>query len=122
VENNRRYGRVRKKFILPVALSKAMLAVSIPVSSVFAQPADTKVVSSVQASKVWNEKASVPLFVKERFAEKYSSSTSTEALNYLKKNEGKTGINNPDKNLSSLMIVIGKWARILWHRLPKLTV
>ena len=57
---------LKKKFILPVALSSAMLAGSIPVSSVFAQPADSKVASSVQASKVWNEKASVPLFVKER--------------------------------------------------------
>lgn len=90
---------LKKKFILPVALSSAMLVGSIPVSSVFAQPADSKVASSVQASKVWNEKASVPLFVKERFAEKFSSSTSTNALNYLKNNEGKTGINNPDKNL-----------------------
>ncbi|WP_257009213.1 M4 family metallopeptidase [Bacillus sp. 7884-1] len=90
---------LKKKFILPVALSSAMLVGSIPVSSVFAQLADSKVASSVQASKVWNEKASVPLFVKERFAEKFSSSTSTNALNYLKNNEGKTGINNPDKNL-----------------------
>ncbi|MFS0779236.1 M4 family metallopeptidase [Neobacillus sp. 3P2-tot-E-2] len=90
---------MKKKFIIPVALSTAMLVGSIPVSSVFAQPADTKVVNSVQASKEWNEKASVPLFLKERFVEKFSSSTSTEALNYLKKNEGKTGINNPDKNL-----------------------
>lgn len=99
MENNRRRWVMEKKFIIPVALSTAMLVGSIPVSSVFAQPADTKVVNSVQASKEWNKKASVPLFVKERFAEKFSSSTSTEALNYLKKNEGKTGINNPDKNL-----------------------
>ncbi|MEH6991965.1 M4 family metallopeptidase [Neobacillus drentensis] len=90
---------LKKKFMLPVALSSAMLVGSIPVSSVFAQPADSKVASSVQASKVWNEKASVPLFVKERLAEKFSSSTSTDALNYLKRNEDKTGINNPDKNL-----------------------
>lgn len=90
---------MKKKFILPVALSSAMLAGSIPVSSVFAQPADSKAQSSVQASKVWNEKASVPLFVKEKFAEKFSSSSSSNALNYLKKNEGKTGIKNPDKNL-----------------------
>ncbi|WP_163100186.1 M4 family metallopeptidase [Peribacillus alkalitolerans] len=84
---------MKKKFILPVVLSSAMLVGSIPVSSVFAQPVN------VQASKEWNEKASVPLFVKERFAEKFSSSTPSNALNYLKRNEGKTGINNPDKNL-----------------------
>ncbi|CAH0289835.1 Thermolysin [Peribacillus simplex] len=90
---------MKKKFILPVALSSAMLVGSIPVSSVFAQPADSKVINSVQASKEWNEKASVPLFVKERFAEKFSSSTSSDAFNYLNKNESKTGINNPNKNL-----------------------
>lgn len=90
---------MKKKLILPVALSTVMLAGSIPVSSVFAQTADTKVTNSVQAIKAWNEKANVPLFVKERFSDKYSSSNSSEALNYLKKNEGKTGINNPDKNL-----------------------
>ncbi|MDM5224411.1 M4 family metallopeptidase [Peribacillus sp. NJ11] len=90
---------MKKKFILPVALSSAMLVGSISVSSVFAQPADSKVINSVQASKEWNEKASVPLFVKERFAERFSSSTSSDAFNYLKKNESKTGINNPNKNL-----------------------
>lgn len=97
--NGRYVSLMKKKFILPVALSSAMLVGSIPVSSVFAQPADSKVINSVQASKEWNEKASVPLFVKERFAEKFSSSTSSDAFNYLKKNESKTGINNPNKNL-----------------------
>ncbi len=92
---------MKKKFILPVALSTAMLVGSIPVSSVFAQPTDSKVVSSLQASKEWNEKASVPLFVKERFAEKFASSSTSEAINYLKKNKAKTGINNPDKNLKA---------------------
>ncbi|MFF2449655.1 M4 family metallopeptidase [Neobacillus sp. NPDC058068] len=90
---------LKRKFIVPVALSSALLVGSIPVSSVFAKPIDSKVVNSVQASKKWNENASVPLFVKERFAEKFSSSTPSNALNYLKKNEGKTGIKNPDKSL-----------------------
>ncbi|CAM4029636.1 M4 family metallopeptidase [Mesobacillus thioparans] len=87
---------MKKKFILPVVLSSAMLVGSIPVSSVFAQPLDS---SSGQASKAWNEKASVPLFVKERFAEKFSSSTPANALNYLKKNESKTGIKDPERKL-----------------------
>lgn len=90
---------MKKKFVLPVVLSSAMLVGSIPVSSVFAQPVDSSVAASGQASKEWNEKASVPLFVKERFAEKFSSSTAAEALNYLKKNQDKTGIPHPDKNL-----------------------
>ncbi|MBS4175056.1 peptidase M4 family protein [Bacillus sp. FJAT-49736] len=90
---------MKKKFIVPVALSSVILVGSIPLSNVLAKPVDTEMVSSVQAAKKWNDKASVPLFVKERFAEKFSSSTPSNALNYLKKNEGKTGINNPDKNL-----------------------
>jgi bacillolysin len=90
---------MKKNFIVPIVLSSAMLVGSIPVSSVFAQPDDSTGVNSVQAFKDWNEKASVPIFVKERVAKKFSSSTSTEALNYLKENQGKTGITNPDKNL-----------------------
>ncbi|KAB2336142.1 peptidase M4 family protein [Cytobacillus depressus] len=90
---------MKKKFIIPVALSSALLVGSIPMNSVFAKLDDSKVVSSVQASKKWNEKASVPVFVKERFAEKFSSGTPSNAVNYLKKNEGKTGIKNPEKNL-----------------------
>ena len=90
---------MKKKFILPVVLSSAMLVGSIPVSSVLAQPVDSISVSSGQASKEWNEKASVPVFVKERFAEKFSASTASNALNYLKKNQDKIGINNLDKNL-----------------------
>jgi bacillolysin len=90
---------LKKKFIVPVVLSSAMLIGSIPVSNVLAQPDNSSLVSSVQASKKWNEKANVPVFVKERFTEKFSSSTPTNALNYLKKNQGKTGINNPEKSL-----------------------
>ncbi|KQL50545.1 flagellar biosynthesis protein FlgM [Heyndrickxia shackletonii] len=90
---------MKKKFIVPVALSSVILVGSIPLSGVFAKPIDSKVVSSVQVAKKWNEKASVPFFVKDRFTEKFSSSTSSNALNYLKKNEDKTGIKHPDKNL-----------------------
>lgn len=89
---------LKKKFIVPAVLSSALLVGSIPAGNVFAKPVDSMVASSVQASK-WNEKANVPVFVKERFAEKFSSSNTSNALNYLKKNEGKTGIKNPDKNL-----------------------
>jgi bacillolysin len=99
MEIDGRNGILKKKFILPVVLSSAMLVGSIPVSNVFAQPDNSILVSSVQASKKWNEKANVPVFVKERFAEKFSSSTPSDALTYLKKNQGKTGINDPEKNL-----------------------
>ncbi|WP_368298574.1 M4 family metallopeptidase [Cytobacillus firmus] len=89
---------MKKKLLAPVLLSSALMAGSIPVN-VFAQPADSAKVQPVQASKEWNEKASVPLFVKERVAEKFSSSTPANALNYLKKHQDQTGIKNPDKNL-----------------------
>ncbi len=87
--------RLKKKLIAPVLLSSALLAGSIPVN-VFAQPVNSSEIRNVQASKEWNEKASVPLFVKERSAEKFSSSSSSNALAYLKKNQEKTGIHNPD--------------------------
>jgi bacillolysin len=99
MEIDGRNGILKKKFILPVVLSSAMLVGSIPVSSVFAQPSDSSLTGNGQASKEWNEKASVPLFVKERFAEKFSSSTPSNALNYLKNNESKTGIKDPERNL-----------------------
>lgn len=88
---------MKKKLIVPVFLSSALLVGSIP--SVFAQTVDSSEVNSVQASKEWNEKASVPIFVKERLEQKFSTSTPSNALNYLKKNQSKTGITNPEKNL-----------------------
>ncbi|MBM6616636.1 M4 family metallopeptidase [Bacillus suaedaesalsae] len=89
---------MKKKIIVPVVLSSAMLLGSIPASSLFTKPVHANVMST-QAVKEWNEKANVPLFVKERHAEKFSSSTPSDALNYLKKNEGKTGIQASEKNL-----------------------
>ncbi|MCM3719498.1 M4 family metallopeptidase [Fictibacillus phosphorivorans] len=89
---------MKKKLLAPVLLSSAMLIGSIPVN-VLAHPMESKEVSHVQAMKEWNERASVPFFVKERSAEKFSSSNSSNALNYLKKNQDKTGIVNPDKQL-----------------------
>jgi bacillolysin len=99
MEISGRYGMLKKKFIVPVVLSSAMLVGSIQVSNVLAQPENSSMVSSVQASKAWNEKANVPVFVKERFSEKFISSTPSDALNYLKINQEKTGINNPEKHL-----------------------
>ncbi|MFG6495732.1 M4 family metallopeptidase [Fictibacillus sp. UD] len=89
---------MKKKLIGPVILSSALLLSSIPVN-VLAQPFDSSEISRVQAAKAWNEKASVPFFVKERSAEKFSSSSSANALIYLKKNQEKIGIQNTDKHL-----------------------
>ncbi|SEM72192.1 bacillolysin/thermolysin [Mesobacillus persicus] len=89
---------MKKKLIMPVALSSALLLGAVPMSSVFAN-SDSASVSSVQAQKKWNENANVPFFVKEKHAQKFSASNSTNAVNYLKKNETKTKVKNPDKNL-----------------------
>ncbi|MFC0234791.1 M4 family metallopeptidase [Fictibacillus phosphorivorans] len=89
---------MKKKLIGSVILSSAFLLSSIPVN-VLAQPVHSSEVNRVQVAKEWNEKASVPFFVKERNAEKFSSSSSSNALNYLKKNQDKTGIKSPEKNL-----------------------
>ncbi|RHW41432.1 peptidase M4 family protein [Neobacillus notoginsengisoli] len=83
-----------KKMIVPVVLSLGLMAGAIPVNSVFAQQAN-----QAQISKKWNERANVPLFVKERIADKFSASTPSNALAYLEKNAVKTGIKNPGKNL-----------------------
>ncbi|WP_420846081.1 M4 family metallopeptidase [Neobacillus notoginsengisoli] len=80
--------------IVPVVLSLGLMAGAIPVNSVFAQQAN-----QAQISKKWNERANVPLFVKERIADKFSASTPSNALAYLEKNAVKTGIKNPGKNL-----------------------
>ncbi len=85
---------MKKKLIVPVILSSAMLMSSIPAGSIFAAPVDSQ-----KVSKSWNEKANVPLFVKERHAERFSSSNPANALKYLEKNKEETGLSHPDKNL-----------------------
>ncbi|KAA0546395.1 peptidase M4 family protein [Bacillus sp. BGMRC 2118] len=69
------------------------------------KPVKASEISGAQAMKKWNEKASVPLFVKERQAEKYSASTHGNAIDYLKKNEAKTGIREPEKSLKMKNVV-----------------
>ncbi|WP_106496338.1 M4 family metallopeptidase [Lentibacillus sp. Marseille-P4043] len=91
---------MKKKYIVPAVLSSALLASSVSMSNVLAAPQESSVSSSVQAQKEWNQKANVPIFVKEKFAEKHSASNASNALNYLGKNEEKIGIKNPKKNLN----------------------
>ncbi|QHJ70155.1 peptidase M4 family protein [Planococcus halotolerans] len=80
---------MKKKYIVPVILSSALVASSFTATNVLAQPTD----------KTWNENANVPIFVKEKFAEKRTSSNASNALDYLEENEKKTGLKNPKKNL-----------------------
>jgi len=85
---------LKKKLFVPVVLSLGLVTGALPPGSVFAQPDMGR-----QSLKEWNEKASVPLFVKERFAEKYSGSNPSNAIAYLEKNQDKTGFSSPGKNL-----------------------
>ena len=84
---------LKKKILAPVLLSSVMLISSSPLGNVFAEPLENS------SSKQWNERASVPLFVKEKNAQKFSSSTPSNAINYLKKNQAKIKITQPEKNL-----------------------
>lgn len=86
---------LKKSLIVPAVLSSVLLVSSVSVSNVLAMSED----SSVQTQKQWNQNANVPIFVKEKFAEKFSNSNAANAVDYLKKNKGKTGIDNPAESL-----------------------
>ncbi|WP_096271980.1 M4 family metallopeptidase [Paucisalibacillus globulus] len=91
---------MKKKKLLPaILLSTAFIAGSLSPSTVLAKPHEAADSIQVQTQKQWNEKANVPIFVKERFAENYESSNVKNALDFLAKQEGKLGINNPKQNL-----------------------
>ncbi|WP_066070234.1 M4 family metallopeptidase [Neobacillus soli] len=84
---------MKKRMIAPIALSTALLAGTLPFSNVLAKQPE------VSITKKWNENANVPLFVKEKQLEKRTSSTSSDALNYLEEKKNKVGIKNPKANL-----------------------
>ncbi|WP_188454939.1 M4 family metallopeptidase [Virgibacillus oceani] len=90
---------MKKKYIVPAVLSSALLVGSFSVSDVLAKPHESSSISSVQAQKVWNKNANTPIFVKEKFTEKHAASDTSNALNYLKKNEKIIGVKNPGENL-----------------------
>ncbi|MUK87623.1 peptidase M4 family protein [Ornithinibacillus sp. L9] len=91
---------MNKKKIIPVILSSAIVAGSFSVSEVLAKPHESFTPLSEQVQKEWNEKSNVPIFVKEKHAEKYASSNTTNAVDYLSKHETKLGIKNPQANLN----------------------
>ncbi|WP_456273137.1 M4 family metallopeptidase [Bacillus sp. AK031] len=87
----------KKKFIAPLVITTALLSASLPYGNVLAVQPDGHAVTDV--SKEWNEKANVPLFVKEKHAAKRSSTTSSDALNFLEENKAKVKIKNPKADL-----------------------
>jgi bacillolysin len=83
---------LKKKIIAPFVITTALVSASLPYSNVLAAQPEAKV---EQAAKQWNEKANVPLFVKEKQAVKRAEATSSDALNFLSENKSKLGIKNP---------------------------
>ncbi|WP_010651273.1 M4 family metallopeptidase [Oceanobacillus massiliensis] len=90
---------MKKHNLIPVILSSAIIAGSFPASNVLAAPIESSSALSTQAQKAWNEKANVPLFVKEKISGKQTASNEENAVAYLKENKEKTGIERPQENL-----------------------
>ena len=87
--------KLKKKYLVPVILSSSVIFGGLmPSSNTYAQPHNQSTVS-----KEWNQKASVPIFVKERFAKKYSSSTPSNAMNYLKSKQNQIGLSDVEEDL-----------------------
>lgn len=91
---------MKKKYIVPVILSSALVASSFTASTTLANGQQ----GNGASDKTWNENANVPVFVKEKIAEKRASSNASNALDYLAENENKTGLKNPKKNLKQKAI------------------
>ena len=83
---------MKKNYFVPVVLSSVLALSSFSAVNVLAASPD-------QPGKAWKETSSVPIFVKEKFAEKQVGNAAANALAYLKKNEKRIGLANPDKNL-----------------------
>ncbi|SES91889.1 bacillolysin/thermolysin/neutral peptidase B [Oceanobacillus limi] len=90
---------MNKKKMIPVILSSAIVASSFSAVNVLANPSDSVTPITEQSQKNWNENSNVPIFVKEKYAEKFPSSNAKNAKAYLIKNEKKLGIQNAKHNL-----------------------
>lgn len=88
----------KKHLAVSAILSSALVVGSFSVSDAAAISSNPDS-ASVQTGKVWNENANVPIFVKEKFAEKHPSSNAANAKDYLEKNEQEIGIQNAEENL-----------------------
>lgn len=86
---------MKKKYLVPVILSSALAISSFSAANVLAHSPE----SASQQEKSWNENSNLPVFVKEKAGVKYSASSAANALDYLEKNKGRTGVAEPKKNL-----------------------
>lgn len=80
-----------KKRIISIFLSSMLIASTLFVHPVFAEP------EFKHEQAFWNKNANVPIFVKEKLAKKHGSSNPANALNYL--DETDVGIESPEENL-----------------------
>ncbi|MBN8209399.1 peptidase M4 family protein [Bacillus sp. NTK071] len=87
---------MKRRIIAPLVVTTALLSASLPYNNVLAVQPDHQIAKHVD--KEWNEKANVPLFVKEKHA-KRQSATSNDALNYLEENKDKVKIKKPKAEL-----------------------
>ncbi|WP_175990183.1 M4 family metallopeptidase [Bacillus sp. Marseille-Q1617] len=92
---------MKKRLIAPIALSTALIAATLPQGQALAvQPQDLAAAQTISV-KQWNEKANVPLFVKERHAVKRMAATSNDALNYLQEKKSTLNMENPKASLKA---------------------
>lgn len=89
----------KKKLLPAILLSTTFLAGTLSPSAILASPHDKAEPIHVQAQKTFQEKANVPIFVKEKQTSTYKSSNAANALDYLSKKESTLGIKNPKQNL-----------------------
>jgi bacillolysin len=94
-------NELKKRLIAPIALSTALIAATLPQGQALAvQPQEIDGVQT-KSVKQWNEKANVPLFVKEKHAVKRMAATSNDALNYLHEKKSALNIKNPKASLKA---------------------
>jgi bacillolysin len=93
---------LKKRIIAPVALSTALMAsAALPQGQALAVQPQDLAASQTQSVNQWSDKANVPLFVKEKQAEKRLVANSNDALNYLHENKSKLNIKNPKASLKT---------------------
>ncbi|MGR3765908.1 M4 family metallopeptidase [Rossellomorea sp. NS-SX7] len=90
---------MKKRLITPIVLSTALIAATLPQGQALAVQPQDLTAAQTKSIKQWNEKANVPLFVKEKHAVKRLAATPNDALNYLQEKKSTLNMKNPKANL-----------------------
>ncbi|RBP02730.1 hypothetical protein [Rossellomorea aquimaris] len=88
---------MKKILIAPIILSTTLFSAALPSNDALAVQPHEHAINA--ASKEWNVKANVPLFVKEKQAVKRLAVNSNDALNYLDQHKNKIVMKNPKASL-----------------------